>query len=107
MSSNQVFLNTSTISPVPTSLLEAMACGCAVVSTATCMIPEIIENGVNGFCSNDEEKLREYLELLLHDRGLAKLIGKNARKTMVEKFSEQTFINNWNHIFDQAYGVKK
>ena len=34
----KVFLNTSTISPVPTSLLEAMACGCTVVTTATCMI---------------------------------------------------------------------
>jgi hypothetical protein len=49
-----VYFNSSTFSPIPTSLLEAMACGCAVVSTATCMIPEIIKNGENGFISNDE-----------------------------------------------------
>jgi hypothetical protein len=35
-----VYFNSSTFSPIPTSLLEAMACGCAVVSTATCMIPD-------------------------------------------------------------------
>jgi hypothetical protein len=102
-----VFLNTSTVSPVPTSLLEAMACGCAVVSTATCMIPEIIKNGVNGFCSNDEEELREYLGLLLYDKDLAKRVGENARATILKNFSEQEFINKWNSIFDAAYGVKK
>ena len=102
-----VFLNTSTISPVPTSLLEAMACGCAVVTTATCMIPEIIENGVNGFMSNDEEELRGYVKKLLDDKELAINLGNQARETIKKNFSEEKFINNWNTIFDKAYGVKK
>lgn len=102
-----VFLNTSTVSPVPTSLLEAMSCGCAVVSTATCMIPEIIENGVNGFISNDEKELREYTEKLLADPDLAGRMGAAARNTILEKFSEESFINNWNEIFDLAYRMKK
>lgn len=103
----KVFLNTSTISPVPTSLLEAMACGCAVVSTATCMIPEIITNGINGFCSNDEKQLRDYIDLLLIDDKLCKAVGKAARETILQKFSETKFITNWNNLFDTAYGVKK
>ena len=37
--SAQVFLNTSTFSPIPSVVLEDMACGSAVVSTASCMIP--------------------------------------------------------------------
>ena len=101
----KVFLNTSTISPVTTSLLEAMSCGCAVVSTATCMIPEIIENGVNGFLSNDEQELKGYIETLLGDENLRKSVGEEARKTVVENFSEEKFINNWNNTFDKAYGV--
>jgi hypothetical protein len=44
--SSLVFLNTSLISPVPTALLEAMACGCAVVSTRNCMIPEALRPGL-------------------------------------------------------------
>ena len=103
----KVFLNTSTISPVPTSLLEAMSCGCAVVSTATCMIPEIIENGVNGFMSNDEDELKEYIKRLLDDKELAIHLGNNARETVKENFSEDKFIKNWNKIFDDLYGAKK
>ena len=102
-----VFLNTSTVSPVPTSLLEAMSCGCAVVSTATCMIPEIIENGVNGYISNNEEDLKGYIKELLDDPSLAVKMGQAARETILEKFSEDKFINNWNEVFDLAYGMKK
>lgn len=103
--SSQIFLNTSTISPIPTALLEAMSCGCAVVTTATCMIPEIIENGVNGFLSNDEEELRNYIKMLLINNDLREELGYNARQTVIEKFSESAFINNWNQVFEHAYGV--
>lgn len=96
---SQVFLNTSTISPIPTVVLEAMACGCAVVSTATCMIPEIIEHGHSGFISNDEFELRKYCTELLNNKELAKKLGNNARKTIVEKFSKEQFIQNWNQVF--------
>tara|TARA_R100000315_G_C5233950_1_gene145055 strand:+ start:886 stop:1899 length:1014 start_codon:yes stop_codon:yes gene_type:complete len=97
-----VFLNTSLISPVPTSLLEAMSCGCAVVSTATCMIPEIIENGKNGYISNDPNELRKFVKKLLDDEELAIELGKNARQTIIDNFSLTDFVSNWNQIF---YGV--
>jgi len=98
-SSHEIFLNTSTVSPIPTSLLEAMSSGCAVVSTATCMIPEIIKNGVNGFLSNDEEELSEYIQLLLKDTKLARRIGDEARKTIIKDFSKEKFNKTWSHIF--------
>ena len=100
--SSRIFLNTSTISPVPTALLEAMSCGCAVVTTATCMIPEIIENGVNGFISNDETELKQYLVDLLNDEDLAKSLGKEARKTIVDKFSQEKFILKWDSLLHKA-----
>ncbi len=103
--SSQIFLNTSTISPIPTALLEAMSCGCAVVTTATCMIPEIIENGKNGFMSNDEDELRNYINMLLNDKELREHCGNNARETVMEKFSESLFIDKWNQVFEYAYGV--
>lgn len=94
-----VFLNTSLISPVPTSLLEAMSCGCAVVSTATCMIPEVINNGENGFMGQSVEELREYVELLISDENLRKKIGNNARKTIVDKFNIKDFVKSWDNVF--------
>jgi hypothetical protein len=100
-----VYINPSTLSPVPTSMLEAMACGCAIVSTATCEIPNIIEHGVNGFMSNDEKELRGYIEHLLANPEEATKMGYQARKTITEKFSEDRFIKQWNFIFDKIYGV--
>ena len=101
-SRSRIFLNTSTISPVPTSLLEAMSSGCAIVTTETCMIPEIIKNGVNGFMSNDESKLREYLAMLLNDEDLATKMGKEARQTVLDNFSEGVFIKNWDTFLNSA-----
>lgn len=98
-SSHEIFLNTSTVSPIPTSLLEAMSSGCAPVSTATCMIPEIIKNGINGFISNNEEELAEYIQLLLKDPKLARRIGEEARKTIVNDFHKDKFTKVWTHIF--------
>lgn len=105
--SAKIFLNTSTLSPIPTSLLEAMACGCAVVSTATCMIPDIIEHGVDGFISNDEKELRKYLNILLEDDQLREQMGQNARRTILDNFSESNFITNWNNLFDNVYRMNK
>lgn len=102
-----IYINTSQYSPIPMSVLEAMACECAVVSSATCMIPEIIENGVNGFVSNDEKQLREYLQTLLHDPNLAREMGAKARETVLQRFSKDKFLNGWNQLFkkvaNQAY----
>jgi hypothetical protein len=100
-----VYFNSSTLSPIPTSLLEAMACGCAVVSTATGMIPEVIKNGENGYISNDEKELRYYLQHVINDEGVRKTLGQNARQTIIDMFSEEGFINTWNSIFDNIYEV--
>lgn len=105
MNSSRVFLNTSTVSPIPTSLLEAMSCGCACVSMATCMIPQIIKHGFNGFMSNNESELRGYVEALLGNEELSKKLGAEARKTIQEMFGLESFLNNWNEVFAEASNI--
>jgi len=100
--SSRIFLNTSTISPIPTVLLEAMSCGCAVVSTETCMIPEVIEHGVNGFISNDINELKQYVVDLLNDKDLARQMGEAARETVVKSFSVDKFASKWDFILHSA-----
>lgn len=99
---SRIFINTSTVSPIPTSLLEAMASGCACVSTDNCMIPEIIQDGFNGFITNDETLMRKRLQQLTADEKLANELGKNARETIERMFSLPKFINAWNDVFTQA-----
>lgn len=101
-SSHKIFLNTSTVSPLPTALLEAMSSGCAVVSTNNCMIPEVIQHGVNGFMSNDINELRGYIDLLIQDDDLAYKMGIAARKTILEKFSKESFNKNWSYIIERV-----
>lgn len=100
-----LYLNTSTESQLPTVLLEAMACGKPVVSTATCSIPSFVKHGENGFLSNDENELRKYVELLLGNKELREKMGNKAREMITKRFSHEKFINSWNKVFDKAYGV--
>ena len=95
-----VFLNTSTVSPMPTSLLEAASCGCPIVSTNNCAIPELITHGENGFLSNDPAQMREYCRLLINDKKLAKEMGDKARQTILEKFTLERFVKEWDELFN-------
>lgn len=99
---SKIFLNTSLVSPVPTVLLEAMSSGCAIVSTDTCMIPEFITHGKNGFLCKTAEELRYHVDMLRSDDKLRKEMGDAARKTIVENFGMDKFVNKWKEIFRKA-----
>ena len=97
-----VFINTSLVSPIPTVVLEAMACGCAVVSTNNCMLPEVIEHGKNGLMSNDPKELTAFCQMLLRDDRLRQQLGEAARETILKKFSMSKFVENWRRVFQQT-----
>lgn len=96
---SSIFLNTSIHSPVPTVLMEAMASGCAVVSTNNCMIPEIIQHGQNGLLADTADELRASCQYLLDNPSKARELGEAAKKTMRDKFNLQRFVDDWNDLF--------
>ncbi len=98
-----VYINPSTLSPVPTSMLEAMACGCPVVSMDNCAISEFIVHEQNGYLSNDEEELRSWVKHLLDNPDVAAKMGNSARVTIEEMCDPTRFVSEWNNIFNQAY----
>jgi glycosyltransferase involved in cell wall biosynthesis len=95
-----IFLNTSLISPIPTVVLEAMACGNIVVSTNTCMLPEVIKHGENGLLFNPDRpgEAREMLVDILKNPNKYKHLGENARKTMLTDFSKERFTKEWDNL---------
>jgi len=81
---------------LPTVLLEAMSCGLPVIATDVRGNRDLISNGENGLLvpPKDPKKMAETIITLLEDEKLMERLGKNARKTIIEKYT-------WNDIFDK------
>lgn len=67
-------------------ILEAMACGCAVISTTTDGGRELIEPGVNGLHVpiDDTAAFMDGIDRLLHDETLRQKLVENGRRTVAE-----------------------
>lgn len=102
-----VFLNTSLWSPVPMALLEAMAVGVPIVTTATCMMPDIIQNGTNGFITNDPKELRQSLIAILQNPELGREMGEKGRQTVIDMFGLDRFVSEWNEVLIGAAGMQR
>ncbi|QCI29025.2 glycosyltransferase family 4 protein [Caminibacter pacificus] len=85
-------------------LIEAMACGCACVAFDCPYGPsEIIENYKNGILveNQNEEKLKESIELLIKDENLRKKLAKEAVKVK-EKYSIEKIAREWENAIEEV-----
>jgi len=84
-----VFVHPSLRDGMPNALLEAMACGKAVVATPVGGILDVLEDGKNGVIVNvnDASALAGKIqELLVNPEKLA-ILGKNARESIADEFT--------------------
>jgi len=63
-------------------------------------VPDLIENGVNGFYSDDIKELRGYVEKLMGNVELAKKIGERGRQKAIKIFGKETIKKQWRKFFD-------
>lgn len=103
---SKIFLNTSLRSPLPMSLMEAMATGLPIVTTNTNAICDFLTHGYDSYIysPNEPQKGREYLEKLLKDKEECKRLGANARKTALERFKISRFVNRWESLLENVCG---
>jgi len=82
------------------ALLEAMATGMPVVSTASPNSP--VSDGISGFVSDDIGHLKDGIRRLLADRELAVRMGQEARNTVLQDFSQKRFLRAWQEALEAA-----
>ena len=101
---SDVLLLTSAYEGLPIAVMETMARGKVVVSTAVDGIPDYITHKENGLLitETDEEKIIdegiELLELLITDPGLKKEIGRRSYAYAVKHFSGEAFCGYYRKI---------
>jgi len=62
-------------------------------------VHELIENGINGFVSDDKATLRTCVELLLNNPDEARKIGRRGRARAIELFGKETIRKYWEDFF--------
>ena len=87
------------------SLIEAMALEKPVVGTNVGGIPEVIEDGINGFVvePDDLENLKKAVYFLLKNKEEAKKMGKEGQRIWEEKFSVESMVKKIEGIYDGLY----
>jgi glycosyltransferase involved in cell wall biosynthesis len=91
---SHIFLFASPAENFPCVILEAMASGCCVVATPSGGVVEQITDGEDGFLATEisGSALANALDRALRSRTRVPVIGENARRTVIEKFSEDAMI---------------
>ena len=88
---------------MPMSVLESMSYGLAVISTNAGGIPQIIEQGINGYrieagCLNELEQALVYV---LNNEKVKRELGKSARRRIEEKFNAKRNIDRLYELYQK------
>jgi glycosyltransferase involved in cell wall biosynthesis len=88
---------------IPNVLVEAMACGLPVVTTAVAGIPELVIHNHNGllFQPHDAQGIAAGLAALLGDQDLCRRLGQAARRTVMECFDSRVGASRMADLFRQ------
>jgi len=93
----------------PLTILEAMSCGIPVVATDVGGIPEMIENGVNGFLikPGDPTALAERISQILLCKEKTMELARKGRVRAVTEFSAKRMANETAEMYKRVIEVAK
>lgn len=98
-----VFTLSSVSEAASLTLLEAMACGCPVVTTRVGGNPELIDDGRTGRLvpRKDPQALAAALLEVLDDPQQARTLGTAARRSVLERFQLQQAVDRYAALYEE------
>jgi len=87
----------------PRPVIEAAGCGVPVISTDVGIVPELIEDGINGFIvKRDYETIKQALIKIVDEQEKLSEMGKAIRQKMEQQFNWNNLIHQWTDFFKYA-----
>lgn len=92
----------------PRPAIEAAACGVPVISTDVGIIPELIDDEVNGFIVDRSfDAIKNKLQWIVSNREVLPQMGKKIREKMENEFNWETLIYQWTDFLQYAIELKE
>ncbi len=103
LSETDIFVLPSLSEGMSNVLLEAMSCALPVVATGVGGALDMIRHGINGMLvpPGDAEALRDALVYLLSNPSVAISLGKEARKTIEERFTLSGAVDCYRRLYGE------
>lgn len=102
ISLSDIYILPSYSEGLPIAMLEAMAAGLPIISTPVGSIPEVIEEGVNGYLikPGDYHELAEKILVLAEDKQLRQMMGKKNVEKIRREYDEKIVMQKLAKIYD-------
>jgi len=96
------FFNPIRYTSLGLAVIEAMMVGVPIVALATTEMSTVIDNHVSGYIDTDVAKLIGYMDLLLADVELARMLGVEGQRRARERFNINRFTRDWSRVFKEV-----
>lgn len=102
MQKSHIVLVPSMAEGLPNVAMEAGASGCAIIATDVGGTHEVVIDGYNGklIQAGDEKQLMDGIKTIIENKDDLKVMGKNSRKLMEEKFDSKQFAQNYVSLYN-------
>ncbi|CAN5658352.1 glycosyltransferase family 4 protein [soil metagenome] len=99
---HRFFFNPIRYTSLGLAVIEAMMVGAPVVGLATTELVTVIDNGRNGIIDTRVDRLIDAMQELLRRPDRARELGQAGRRTALERFGIERFVDDWLRVFDEA-----
>ncbi len=101
-----IFVSSSLLEHFPMVVLEAMACGKAIVATDVGGTKDLIKDRQTGLLikSASPQEIGNALIELLKDKPLRESLGENARRFVAENFSIEKMVELYKKVYEEVLG---